>query len=247
MKYRIAKRAFDIVLSALGLLLISPVLGLIALLIKLGSPGPVFYRGVRTGFKGRPFRIYKFRTMVVDAERMGGSATANDDPRITGIGRLLRGHKLDELPQLINVLVGDMSFVGPRPEVKKYTDMYAGEEKAILDVPPGITDWASIWDSDEGAVLEGATDPEKAYEELIRPVKLALQLYYVRNRSFGADLKILFHTFFKLLNGNWVPRELAGFAQPGHAHSAGPGTPRAATGGDRPALRGKTAGGGSPA
>lgn len=225
--YERAKRAFDIAASAAGLVVISPALGAIALLIKFGSPGPVFYRGVRIGLKGRPFRIYKFRTMVVDAEKLGGSATANDDARITRIGRLLRGRKLDELPQLLNVFKGEMSFVGPRPEVRKYTDLYNEEEQAILDVPPGITDWASIWDSDEGAILEGAADPEKAYEELIRPTKLALQLYYVRNRSLAADFRILFHTMLRLLNGNWVPKEIATCQRPGHV--TGPGVQREAS------------------
>jgi lipopolysaccharide/colanic/teichoic acid biosynthesis glycosyltransferase len=145
---------------------------------------------------------------VTNAEKMGGSATAEDDPRITPIGRFIRRNKLDEFPQFMNVLTGDMSLVGPRPEVKKYVDMYTNEEKAILDLRPGITDWASIWNSNEAAVLEGSTDPEQTYEELIRPTKLALQLFYARNQSLAADVKILFHTFCKLLFEDWSPREL---------------------------------------
>jgi lipopolysaccharide/colanic/teichoic acid biosynthesis glycosyltransferase len=205
------KRLFDVVLSLVGLLLVAPILLLIAVLIKLASPGSVLYRGMRVGRFGKPFRILKFRTMVVDAERRGGSATAEDDPRVTSIGRLLRRYKLDELPQLGNVLLGDMSFVGPRPEVQKYIDRYTQEEKDILKLRPGITDWASIWNSNEAAVLEGSSDPEKAYEELILPTKIALQLKYLQDHSFGTDLKILFHTFAKLLREDWVPQELQSY------------------------------------
>jgi len=203
-----AKRLFDVVVAATALAAVAPLVALIALLTKLGSPSPVIYRGSRVGLHGRLFAMLKFRTMVVNAESLGGSATAADDPRITAIGKFLRRYKLDELPQLVNVLAGDMSFVGPRPEVKKYVDMYTPEEKAILTVRPGITDWASIWNSNEAAVLEGSRDPEKTYEELIRPTKLALQLFYVRNHSASVDLKILFHTAFKLICEDWVPREL---------------------------------------
>lgn len=189
-----AKRLFDIVLALMGLLTIGPFLLAVSFLIKKDG-GPVFYRGVRVGRYGRPFRIYKFRSMVVDAEKIGGPSTADDDPRITKIGKFIRKYKLDELPQLINVLKGEMSFVGPRPEVKHYVDMYTEEEKAILSVRPGITDWASLWNPDEGAVLAGSPDPEKAYMEKIRPTKLRLQLKYVRERSLLADIKIIFLTF----------------------------------------------------
>ena len=132
--------------------------------------------------------------MVVNAEKLGGSSTADDDPRITKTGKFLRKYKLDELPQLINVLKGEMSFVGPRPEVQHYVDMFTEEEKAILDVRPGITDWASLWNPDEGAILKESKDPEKAYIEKIRPKKLKLQLKYVRKRSFWIDLKIILLT-----------------------------------------------------
>lgn len=171
-----------------------PFLTIIAVWIKLYDGGPVFYRGERVGLAGRIFRIFKFRTMVVSAERLGGSSTANEDSRITKVGGLLRKYKIDELPQFINVFLGDMSMVGPRPEVKYYTDLYTEEEKAILTIRPGITDWASIWNADEGAILAGADDPEKAYETLIRPTKLKLQLKYVKEHSFWMDLKILFLT-----------------------------------------------------
>ena len=201
------KRSFDFLVALVALIMVSPVLVVLALIIKFSSPGPVFYRGLRIGRRGLPFRIFKFRTMVVNAEKLGGSATAEDDPRITAIGRFIRRNKLDEFPQFMNVLVGHMSLVGPRPEVKKYVDMYTSEEKAILDLRPGITDWASIWNSNEAAVLEGSADPEKTYEELIRPTKLALQLFYARNHSLAVDVKILFHTFCKLLFEDWTDRK----------------------------------------
>lgn len=188
------KRLFDILFSAFGLIVMSPPLIFSAIAIKLDSEGPVFYRGKRIGRYGKPFRIYKFRTMVVNAEKLGGPSTADDDPRITKIGHLLRKLKLDEVPQLINVLIGEMSFVGPRPEVQHYVDMFTEEEKAILNVRPGITDWASLWNPDEGAILKGSKDPEKAYMEKIRPKKLKLQLKYVREGSFWIDLKIILLT-----------------------------------------------------
>jgi lipopolysaccharide/colanic/teichoic acid biosynthesis glycosyltransferase len=188
------KRGFDLVSVALGLLILAPVMVAIAVVIKREDGGPVFYRGIRIGRHGREFRIYKFRSMVIDAERLGGSSTADDDPRITRIGQLLRRYKLDELPQLINVAAGDMSFVGPRPEIPRYVNMYNEEEKAILTVRPGITDWASLWNPDEGALLAGSPDPDKVYEEKIRPTKIRLQLKYVRNHSVMIDLKIILMT-----------------------------------------------------
>lgn len=193
------KRGFDIFFSAVGLILLLPLLLWIMWRIRREDGGPVFYRGLRVGFHGRPFRIFKFRSMVVDAEKIGASSTANEDPRITRIGRLLRKYKLDELPQLINVFWGDMSFVGPRPEVQQFTDMYTDQEKVILNVRPGITDWASIWNSDEGSLLAGAEDPDQAYMELIRPTKLKLQLKYVQEQSFFIDLKIILLTLLSIL------------------------------------------------
>ena len=196
---RIMKRIFDIICSACGLLLLSPFLLWIAWRIRQEDGGSVFYRGVRVGLHGKPFSIYKFRTMVVDAEKLGASSTSDDDTRITGVGKFLRKYKLDELPQLINVLVGDMSLVGPRPEVKKFSDMYTNEEMAILSVRPGITDWASIWNPDEGSILAGSTDPDRDYLEKIRPEKIRLQLKYVREQSFWTDLKIIFLTLTTIL------------------------------------------------
>jgi lipopolysaccharide/colanic/teichoic acid biosynthesis glycosyltransferase len=208
-----AKRSFDVLLSFVGLFLISPFLVLIAILIKLASPGPVLYRGVRVGQYGKPFCILKFRSMIVDAEQHGGSATAGDDPRLTSVGKFLRRYKLDELPQLFNVLKGEMSFVGPRPEVKKYVNRYSDEDKAILQLRPGITDWASIWNSNEAAVLEGSSDPEKSYEELILPTKIALQRKYLQDHACSTDVKILFHTFAKLVQEDWVPKELESYGK----------------------------------
>jgi lipopolysaccharide/colanic/teichoic acid biosynthesis glycosyltransferase len=202
------KRSFDVMVATIALVIVAPLLALAAVMVKLSSRGPVYYRGTRVGLNGKLFSMLKFRTMVVDAESLGGSATAADDPRITRFGKFLRRYKLDELPQFFNVLLGDMSLVGPRPEVQKYVNLYSPEEKAILTVRPGITDWASIWNSNEAAVLEGSRDPERTYEELIRPTKLALQLLYVRDHSFFVDLKILFHTAVKLIDEDWVPKEL---------------------------------------
>ena len=188
------KRLFDTVFSFIGLVVFLPLLATIVILIRKEDGGPIFYRGIRVGRYGKPFKIFKFRTMVANAEKLGGSSTADDDPRITKIGKFLRKYKLDELPQLINVLKGEMSFVGPRPEVQHYVDMFTEEEKAILDVRPGITDWASLWNPDEGAILKGSKDPEKAYMEKIRPEKLRLQQQYVREGSFWIDLKIILLT-----------------------------------------------------
>ena len=190
----IIKLVFDIILAFCGLLVFTPLFLFIVLIIKTNDGGPAFYRGVRVGLYGKLFRIFKFRTMVIDAEKVGGPSTSDDDPRLTKVGKFLRKYKLDELPQLINVLKGEMSFVGPRPEVKHYVDMFTEEEKSILTVRPGITDWASIWNPDEGSILAGSPDPEKAYMEKIRPTKLKLQLKYVKEHSFSNDMKIILLT-----------------------------------------------------
>jgi lipopolysaccharide/colanic/teichoic acid biosynthesis glycosyltransferase len=208
------KRGFDFILSLIGLVLMSPILLCISLRIKLEDRGPVFFRGKRSGWHGKSFKIFKFRTMVADAEKKGGCSTADDDPRITSIGKFLRNYKLDELPQLINVLKGDMSIVGPRPEVKHYTDMFTEEEKIILNVKPGITDWASIWNADEGAILANAKDPEQAYMELIRPTKLKLQMKYVRDHSLWVDLRIIYLTIVAVIRSeSQAVREIKGGSQ----------------------------------
>lgn len=201
MRYRFTKRLTDIVLSVVVIVISSPALLLIAVLIKLGSPGPFFYRGERTGKDGSVFRILKFRSMVVDAERKGGFSTAIDDPRLTPIGRFLRKYKLDELPQFFNVLAGDMSLVGPRPQVLFYTRLYKGEERLILSVKPGITDLASLYFVDMDAVL-GSGDVDTRYQEVVEPIKNELRLRYVRERSYMLDLRILVETACKLVGIN---------------------------------------------
>ncbi|MGQ9574341.1 MAG: sugar transferase [Thermoguttaceae bacterium] len=193
------KRAFDVTLALIGLVLSLPLLAVIALAIKLDSPGPVFYRGVRIGRFGRPFRLFKFRSMVVGAEKMGGSTASSNDPRVTRVGRLLRKYKLDELPNLINVLVGNMSIVGPRPEVAFYTDKYTEEERLILSVRPGITDFASVEFSNQQELI-GDEDPEGDFQARVLPRKNALRLKYVRERSFWVDLRILLATVWLVVS-----------------------------------------------
>jgi lipopolysaccharide/colanic/teichoic acid biosynthesis glycosyltransferase len=192
------KRFFDIFVSILGLIILLPVLLAVSVAIKIGDRGPVFYKATRVGLDGHLFRMFKFRTMIVNADKHGPSSASLSDSRITSTGKFLRKHKMDEIPQLINVLMGDMSLVGPRPEEKRFTDLFNESELIILSVKPGITDWASIWNSNEASLLEGSIDPDKTYMELIRPKKIQLQIYYVNNCSFFIDLKILFLTFIKL-------------------------------------------------
>jgi lipopolysaccharide/colanic/teichoic acid biosynthesis glycosyltransferase len=185
------KRLVDITLSFFSLIVLVPLFFVVAILIKLDSSGPVFFRGVRIGKNGIPFMIYKFRTMVVNADKLGGLATPKDDPRLTRVGKVLRKYNLDELPQFINVLKGEMSIVGPRPEVPKFVEMFTEKEKEILRIHQGITDWASIWNPDQGSALAACDDPEKVYLEKIRPEKIRLQLEYVRNHSVWIDFKIM--------------------------------------------------------
>lgn len=197
--YSFTKRVFDIIFSLFGLIVFSPVLIAVAVMIKRGSRGPVFFRGTRIAQHGKPFRIFKFRTMVQGADKMGGPSTASDDPRLTDIGNFLKRYQLDELPQLLNVLKGEMSLVGPRPEVPFYVEMMTPEEKKIiLSVPQGMTDLASLWDFHEGEILKGSSDPEKEYQEKVRPQKLRLQIEYAKTRSFLLDLNIIFKTVLKI-------------------------------------------------
>jgi lipopolysaccharide/colanic/teichoic acid biosynthesis glycosyltransferase len=193
------KRLFDIFISFLGLLILSPVLIATALAVKLEDKGPILYRANRVGLFGKLFTMYKFRTMVVNAENIGPASTSANDRRITKAGRFLRKFKIDEIPQLFNVLSGNMSIVGPRPEIKRFTDMFTEEEKAILNVKPGITDWASIWNSNEGELLAGCEDPDGYYIKYIRPEKLRLQLLYAGNNNFFIDLHIIFLTLRKIV------------------------------------------------
>lgn len=193
------KRLMDIILVLIGFIVALPLMGIVALIIKINSPGPVLYISERIGKGGKPFKIYKFRTMVINADKLGGPSTAADDPRLTKIGLFLKRFQLDELPQLFNVLKGDMSLVGPRPEVKIYVNMMTEEEKnVILSVRPGITDLASLWNFHEAEILKGSSDPEKTYMEKIRPEKLRLQQEYVKKSSIWLDIKIIFQTILKV-------------------------------------------------
>ena len=185
------KRSFDFLSSGLGLLILSPVLVLIAILITFSSKGGVFYRQKRIGLHGRPFDILKFRTMYTGADKLGLLTVGDRDPRVTPIGYYLRKYKLDELPQLINVFLGDMSMVGPRPEVAKYVDLYSREDKVVLSIRPGITDYASIYFRNENEILKSAVDPEKKYIEEVMPQKLELNKKYIREKGIVTDLKII--------------------------------------------------------
>lgn len=195
------KRLFDVVLSGIGLFVFSPVLIGLALAIKLTSRGPVFYRGERIGLNGVPFRIFKYRSMVIDAEKIGGSSTPEDDPRVTKVGKFLRKYKLDELPQLLNVFNGDMSLVGPRPQVGWVVEKYTPEERVVLTVRPGITDWASLKFSNEGEILKGSDDPDRDYFLKIHPEKMRLGVEYARNHSLLTDIAILFKTVAAIFGG----------------------------------------------
>jgi len=195
-----AKRVFDLVVAGLGLLLISPLFGLIALAVKLDSPGPVFFRQERVGRFGRPFRIHKFRTMRDGAA--GAQITVGADARITRVGAVLRRSKLDELAQLIDVLEGTMSLVGPRPEVPRYVALYPPATRAkVLSVRPGITDIASIEYRQEGELLARAADPEREYVDVIMPAKLRLAAAYVEQASLATDIRLILRTLGVLLSG----------------------------------------------
>ena len=198
MIYGLAKRLTDVVLSMAAVCVSAPAMLVIAVLIKLDSKGPVLYRGARAGRDGKVFHILKFRSMVVDAESKGGFSTAIDDPRLTRVGRFLRRFKLDELPQFFNVFCGDMSLVGPRPQVLFYTNRYTGEERLILSVKPGITDLATLYFADMDSVL-GSGDVDSRYMNDIEPVKNRLRIRYVREQSYVLDLRILVETLFRLL------------------------------------------------
>lgn len=196
-----AKRLFDLLGAALALLLLLPLLALVAIAIRLDSPGPVFFRQQRIGRHGVPFRIHKFRTMRVDAQATGPQVTLARDARITRVGHLLRHYRIDELPQFIDVLRGAMSLVGPRPEVPRFVAFYPAEMRArVLAVRPGITDPASLAHIDEAALLAGASDPERAYIETILPAKLALQADYAARATLGSDLAVLGRTLYVLVS-----------------------------------------------
>lgn len=193
------KRLFDFVASGLGLLAVSPILILVAIWIKLDSKGPVFYRQVRVGRYNKDFKIYKFRSMRVGSDKGSLVTVGGRDPRITRSGYFIRKFKIDELPQLINVFIGDMSLVGPRPEVRHYVNYWTPEQMHVLDVRPGITDPASIRYRNENELLAAAEDPEKYYIEVIMQEKLKLYLEYVRDSSFWYDIKLIFQTFLVIV------------------------------------------------
>lgn len=199
MTYPSAKRIIDFTLALGGLTILSPILIVVALFIKLDTAGPVLYQGNRVGLHGKPFKMMKFRTMVVGADKLGGSSTPNDDPRITRVGKFLRRYKLDELPQLLNVLRGEMSFVGPRPQVQWAVDLYTEEERRVLTVRPGLTDYASLKFADEGEILKGSTNPDKDYMEKIHPEKMRLGLEYIEKQSLWTDLHIILQTIRTLI------------------------------------------------
>jgi lipopolysaccharide/colanic/teichoic acid biosynthesis glycosyltransferase len=196
------KRIFDILFSLLGLIITLPVFIVLALAIILESRGGIFYKQERIGKNFKPFMLYKFRSMYAGSDKKGLLTVGEKDNRITKVGYFIRKYKLDELAQLINVLKGDMSLVGPRPEVKKYVDLYNDEQKKVLLVKPGITDYASIEYFNENKLLENSPDPEKTYIEEIMPHKLKLNLKYIEDQSLLTDLKIILKTIFKIFNRN---------------------------------------------
>lgn len=187
-------RTFDLLAALLGLLVLLPFLALVAVLVKLQDGGPVFYRQERVGRGGRPFRIWKFRTMVVDADRVGKPLTVGADPRVTRVGAVLRRWKLDELPQLLNVVGGEMGLVGPRPEVPKYVAHYTEAQRAVLALRPGVTDLASIAYRNESELLAGLEDPEAHYLQVILPDKIRINLDYAARASLGRNLKVILAT-----------------------------------------------------
>lgn len=193
------KRLFDIAFSMIGLILLLPLFMVVAILIKLDSKGPVFFKQKRMGRNFNPFLLYKFRSMVADAPKNGLAITAGSDPRITKMGRFLRKTKIDELPQLINVLKGNMSIVGPRPEVEKYVDMFRDDYQSVLRVKPGITDYATIEFRDEEGVLKNYSDPEIGYTKEVLPRKIELYKRYIKDKGFFTDMKLICLTLWKIV------------------------------------------------
>jgi lipopolysaccharide/colanic/teichoic acid biosynthesis glycosyltransferase len=194
------KRLFDFSASFVGILLLSPVLIILWLIVVLDSPGGGFYRQIRVGKDGADFGLWKFRSMRIGADKKGLLTVGGRDPRVTRAGYFLRKYKLDELPQLFNVLSGEMSLVGPRPEVRRYVDLYTVSQREVLSVRPGITDYASIEYSRENDLLAASPDPEKTYIEEIMPAKLELNHKYIREQGLLTDLKIIFRTFLKIIS-----------------------------------------------
>ena len=192
-------RFFDILFSIIGLVLLSPLFTVLYLLIRIESQGGGFYSQKRIGKNGKPFKLFKFRSMRIGSDKKGLITIGEKDNRITKTGFILRKYKLDELPQLWNVFIGDMSLVGPRPEVKKYTDLYTEEQKQVLQVKPGITDWASIKYVDENKILGESKDPDDAYVNLIMPNKIKLNMVYIQHQTLGEYFKIIFTPFKEIV------------------------------------------------
>jgi lipopolysaccharide/colanic/teichoic acid biosynthesis glycosyltransferase len=195
------KRLFDIIFSFLGLLLLLPLILLISIIISIETKGGIFFRQIRVGLNNQDFYLLKFRTMYTGSDKKGLLTVGNNDVRITLAGSILRKYKIDELPQLINVLKGDMSFVGPRPEVRRYVELYNEEQKKVLCVKPGITDYASIKYRNENELLKTSLNPEKLYLDKIMPQKLSLNLEYINNNSILSDLKIIVKTIYIIIKG----------------------------------------------
>lgn len=194
------KRAFDIIASGLGLICLSPLFAVLAVWIKCDSKGPVFYRQIRVGRNNKDFKLFKFRSMRPDSDKLGLITVGGRDPRVTRSGYYIRKYKLDEFPQLINVFLGDMSLVGPRPEVRKYVDMYTPDQIRVLNVRPGITSLASIRYCNENEILAAAEDPDKCYIEQVMPDKLSIDLEYVNKANLWNDIKLIFSTFKEILS-----------------------------------------------
>ncbi|MBR6631846.1 MAG: sugar transferase [Alistipes sp.] len=194
------KRIFDIIASGCGLLVLSPLFIILAIWIKIDSKGPVFYKQIRVGQYNKDFMLYKFRSMRVGSDKKGLITVGNRDSRITKSGYFIRKYKLDEFPQLINVLIGDMSLVGPRPEVRKYVELYTEEQLHVLDVKPGITDLASIRYRNENEILEKAENPDEYYTNVVMQDKLKINLEYVANHSFWYDISLIFKTFWAIVS-----------------------------------------------
>jgi len=197
--YFFFKRVFDVLSSLVVIILFSPLLIILAIWIAVDSRGGVFYKQIRIGKNGKPFNLLKFRSMRPDADK-SGQLTIGDDNRITKVGRFIRNYKLDELPQLFNILKGEMSVVGPRPEVPKYVDLYSDKQKKVLSALPGLTDYASLKYLDEQKVLGAAENPEKTYIEEVMPAKLQLNLKYIEERSFLVDIQLIFKTIAKIIS-----------------------------------------------
>lgn len=193
------KRFFDIIASGLGLIALSPLFAVLAIWIKADSKGPVFYRQVRVGKDNKDFRLFKFRSMRPDSDKLGLITIGNHDPRVTRSGYYIRKYKLDEFPQLINVFKGDMSLVGPRPEVRKYVDLYTPDQRRVLSVRPGITSLASIRYRNENEIMAASSDPDKCYIEQVMPDKLSIDMEYVSKANLLTDIKLIFSTFKEII------------------------------------------------